>query len=224
MATFHPFPRLATELRHLIWEMAFDDWSVTELFWHQNRILAKPVGWGVPLIGQACSEARSVMQRIHTKTQLQRGKSEHIWVDWKTTVLSLGDAWRARHLISYVSKDLSSQVTCVVINFTTLDRMRSCFGQFLGRWPSLKTIVIRGRYHSCHNPAPPLRTISYPCSHHLAPPLDAKNAVHVIKHVSDWLRDPSAFVSPEVVLLKDIMIYMARTNRVLPHVHFMSVV
>jgi hypothetical protein len=63
MATFHPFPRLAYELRALIWEMTVEPRTVDVQIRYQNRVCEQgpflTSHTPVPAVLQVCREARS---------------------------------------------------------------------------------------------------------------------------------------------------------------------
>jgi hypothetical protein len=92
---FTPFPRLPTELRLQIWEEALSTPTVWILHFDPEIHARKVVAWTTPsgphpyAAGQACSEARRVMEQTYVKVPavLVSGSDVDHWVNPALTVL-----------------------------------------------------------------------------------------------------------------------------------------
>ncbi|KFY82714.1 hypothetical protein V500_10371 [Pseudogymnoascus sp. VKM F-4518 (FW-2643)] len=86
MTTFHPFPRLPTELRIQIWGFVTEDRVLkVRKSWHRSQSYWSPTA--VPAVTRACRESRDHCS--YRKAYITDSSPRHIWVNFDCDVIQM---------------------------------------------------------------------------------------------------------------------------------------
>ncbi|KAH8666845.1 hypothetical protein BX600DRAFT_436223 [Xylariales sp. PMI_506] len=152
--TFHPFARLPSELRIAIWEVALSGAYVTvvararEQPRESREVTLTPAGWDVGSIGEACREARSLVEGRFYRLELPphvrcRWPCRAIhWLDFSTAVLYFESGHGIFDRISTLAEMYGTQLRYVAVSFTSWYEVVSSFSHFAAHYDALQAIFI----------------------------------------------------------------------------------